>query len=523
MTSTERSIHRWAPLALAGLAVLLALVATSKGPGLTDDSVNYLSTGINVAEGRGWRMLADQPITIFPPGVPAVVALGEAVGIEGQLTLRLVSALSFGGIVVLGHLLLRRVTDQPTVCLGATALLAVSPALLGISTMAWSEPLFIVLVLLFLLALDTVLERRALRSHDIATLAALASLAFLVRYIGIALVVLAGLALLARLRPLDRATLVRIVVLGLACVPVPVAVMLRNHAADGTYLGQRIPSPDSVLDSGHRILVTLGEWAYPHAAPGSSVLAWLGAAVLAAMAVGAVAAVHAPGERTTVAVLLGFVLVYTAYLLAASLGTAFEPINSRYLSPVHVPLMALGSAAVAAALRRWPAGQAGRAAGVGLVVLGLLWGSASLDDVWTGASDGIGYNMEPVVDSELAAQAVRLTERDPDAVVYSNLPFALWAATRLQPVRWSPLAEGFRGAPIEGELDALVGRVACAPESSYFVRYRFGHRRAMNLEGVRTALDVKRVVVADDGAIFELRTRGDVTCQAPPPDATRPR
>lgn len=511
-------------LALGALAVALALVATWKGPGLTDDSVNYLSTAINVADGRGWRMLADQPLTIFPPGLPAIVAVGETLGVDGQTTLRLISAISFGGIVVLGHRLIRRAVPDPSVALGATALLAVSPALLGIAKMAWSEPLFIALVLAFLLHLDEVLHRRTLTHRDTVVLAALASLAFLIRYIGVALVVLGGLALLVRLRPLDRRNLGRIATFGLLCSMVLIATMLRNHAADGTYLGQRIPSPDSVADSAHRVLVTVGGWAYPLDGPSDSTLAWLGLIVLALLSSAAIAALRsATVDPTRVAVHVGLLIVYVAYLFAASLGTAFEPINSRYLSPVYVSLVVLGASGAAAIRRRWPRPAARWVTAVAAAALLALLAADTVDQVRTGATDGIGYNTDGYVSSDLAARALTLARDEGDAVFYSNLPFGLWSATRLQPVPWAPLAEGFRGAPIEGELEALVARVACAPDRSYLVRYRFGHPRAMSVQGIRQALDVRRVVVADDGAIFQLTLRGSVPCvgEAPSPVARR--
>lgn len=515
---------RWLVLGLAALAVTLALVATTNGPGLTDDSVNYLSTGANVADGRGWVMLADQPLTIFPPGVPALVAIGELAGVTGQTTLRLLSALSFGGIVLLGSALVRRATSRAGVVAGAAGILAVSPALLGITTMAWSEPPFIVLVLLFLLRLDDVVDRRSFTRADVLALSALSSLAFLARYIGVALVVLAGATLLRSIRPLDRRLVARVTAFGALSSLVPIAVMLRNHAADGTYLGKRIPSSDSVADSAHRLLVTLGEWANPLANPNSPTLAWLGVATVALLT-GAVALGwrRATTGHARLSMLLGYVTIYTAYLVVASLGTAFEPINSRYLSPVFVPLVVVGAIGASAILERWPSPTTRRGVLSASVALMLLFGAGTVEDVRRGARDGIGYNVNGIVGSDLAARALHLAETDRETVLYSNLPFGLWAATRLQPVQWSPLSEGFRGAPIQGELESLVARVACAPDRSYLVRYRYGHRRAMNTEGIREALNVKRVIVADDGAIFQLTNRGEVPCEISPPAPSRRR
>jgi hypothetical protein len=229
------------------------------------------------------------------------------------------------------------------------------------------------------------------------------------------------------------------------------------------------------------------------------------------------------GRRTRLLSCAGFVAIYTAYLVAASLGTAFEPINSRYLSPVYVPLVVIAAAGLATVLQTTAHPMWRRIIGAAPAALLALQLVITADDARTGAVDGIGYNASGYVDSDLAAEAAQLVEGTDDTVLYSNLPFGLWAATRLQPIRWAPLDEGFRGAPIEGELDALAARVACAPTSSYLVRYRYGHPRVASLEQIRTAVDVRRVVVADDGAIFQLTPAAPAPCTDPAPRPTHRR
>jgi hypothetical protein len=512
------------------VAMALAVGATWQGPGLTDDSINYLSTGINVAGSRGWVMLADQPLTIFPPGLPAIMAFGEAIGIGAETTIRIVSVVSFGAIVVLGRRLLDRVVAHHGVVVGATVLLAVSPVLLGVAKMAWSEPPFIALSLVFLLVLGRVLERGSLTLRDVVVLSLVGSGAFLLRYIGVALVVLAGIALLCVVRPLDRRALGRIALFGALSAIVPVACILRNHAVDGTLLGKRIPSPDSLGDSVYRVAVTLGEWLDPLSDPAPRVLAALGVVTALLVVVALVVALRAgrggapdavgavdQGQRRQLLSCAGYVLIYLAYLVAASLGTAFEPINSRYLSPVLVPVVVIASAGLAAVLARTePAGWRRAIAAVPVLLIGLQL-VASVDEAHRGAVDGIGYTTSGWADSDLASQAQRLVEQTDGAVIYSNQPFGLWAATRLQPVRWGPFRVGFRGAPVSGELEAVAAQVACAPESTFLVRYRYGSPRVLSNEAIRAAVDVQRVAVAEDGAIFQLTPKEPAPCTADPP------
>ena len=63
-------------VALAVLAGVATWVATRHGPGLSPDSVTYLSAARNLAAGRGYVDLTGQANTTFAPGYPAVLAAG---------------------------------------------------------------------------------------------------------------------------------------------------------------------------------------------------------------------------------------------------------------------------------------------------------------------------------------------------------------------------------------------------------------------------------------------------------------
>lgn len=525
MTTTRRD-----DLGLAlcsAVAMALATIATWRGPGLSVDSVGYLSTGINIARGRGWVMLADQPLTIFPPGLPLLAALGEAVGIGADTALRLVSILSVGGVVALGGVLLRRATPHRGVALWATGLLGVSPVLLGISQMVWSEPPFIAVVLAFLLALGGVVERRELRARDVVALSALCWVAFLLRYIGLSLVATGIVVLVGTLWPLGRTSLLRIGAFVALSGLAPIAVAIRNHSADGTWFGNRLPSHDSLVEVAGRTAATFGEWLVPVSGSGRLPLAVLGGAgtVLLLIGLGAMlratpdAGPDAEPERRRRAVLAcsaSFAFVYVVYLTGAALSTSFEPTNSRYLSPVLVPAVVVAAAGAAHGLRG--ASRAGRTLAAMAAVVALVGHLAvAVDDARDGAANGIGFNRTTVRQSALSAATLELLHRSPAAVVYSNDPNALWGATRVQPIRWEPRLVGFRGAPLHGELERFVEEVRCASNDVYLVLFLTSTARVVPLAELREVLQVERVAAAPDGAIFSIDApAGGRACQGPP-------
>ena len=142
--------------------MLLVAIATWQGPGTSADSILYLSSGISLAHGHGLVTLAGSSLTLFPPGLPFLAALGEWIGVGAEAMLRLVSIVSIGAIVALGSVMLMRIILNRTIAISATVLLAVSQVLFGVSKMAWSEPPFIAVTLVLLLVLGGVWERRAI-------------------------------------------------------------------------------------------------------------------------------------------------------------------------------------------------------------------------------------------------------------------------------------------------------------------------------------------------------------------------
>ena len=248
----------------AAVAVALDLLATARGPGLSPDSVEYLSAGVGLAEGRGLQMLNGNAWTLFPPGLPVVVASGDVVGLSAETSVRLFTAACFAVMPVLTYLLLRKLVQSPALRVGGTVLVAVSPAMLNVSSMAWSEAPFIVVTLLFALVAGGIWERGTLTLRDAAVLVVLCWLAFALRYAGVALIVAGVVAFVLCLEPKRRPrTLAHVGGFAVAAAAFPVAWMLRNHAADGNFLGPRAASPDSVVDVVRSLVKTTGGWLLP--------------------------------------------------------------------------------------------------------------------------------------------------------------------------------------------------------------------------------------------------------------------
>src|SRR5262249_54782558 len=159
------------------------------------------------------------------------------------------------------------------------------------------------------------------------SLAVLGWLAFLLRYAGASLIIIGAVTLLLALRPLDRRVLARVVAFCALAVSVPILWMLRNHAADGTFLGPRSASPDSLWDVAQRTAAVIGQWIvpWPDLSQGAHAIVGL---VAVALLVVALTRIDWPSERAAAAVLVCcsiFIPIYVGWLTVSSLTTAIDP------------------------------------------------------------------------------------------------------------------------------------------------------------------------------------------------------
>ena len=225
---------------------------------------------------------------------------------------------------------------------------------LRVSGMVWSEPLFVVVVLGLLIALE-----EWMRSPRLGVLAAAVGLSwcgFLLRYSGIALAgVCLTVASLVWLRQRGlRGSIGRIALLAGALAVVPVAWALRNIAEGSGAFGDRASSTRGVLTNLRHTIETISSWVVPGGAPVALRVVALAAVVLAASALAwyriraaadRPAAPSSPDTAGPVQASLLPIIVYVVIYLIVEIGsssvTNVNRLDERLLYPVFVPILVL--------------------------------------------------------------------------------------------------------------------------------------------------------------------------------------
>ncbi len=322
------------------LGCALILVATSRyGIGLSADSVTYLAGTHNILNGHGYVNFDGEPVLAFPPLFSTTIAILSAGVLDPASVARFLNALCFGVLVFLAaHWLFRHLHSDFLAFLGATSVLF-SAALIGISTYAWSEPLFVVLTMLLLLQFDRADFTVSLAPWILTGV--FASLAILDRYAGIILVVTGAILLAIKSRN-SIVFLVRHFLVFLSIAMLPISLWFyRNYEISSTITGYRVASARTFFQSSHEMIKVLSVWFLPRLIPlHFRVLLIILFIILFLLIIFAVFRINiAAVNITEIIPFLLFTLIYTLFMIYTTSTTALSEIDDRYMSPIFAPFI----------------------------------------------------------------------------------------------------------------------------------------------------------------------------------------
>ena len=331
--------HWDALLAAIAACISIYYLTAYSGIGLSPDSIAYSSAAINLKNGVGLLDYNQLPLVEFPAGYPLFLAVLSL--ISGLTPIALAPVLNAGLYIVLilltSEILHGMEGITRTYRAAIFLMLACSPCLWEVYGMLWSETLFLVWVLVFILQ-----WKRYVQVHDYTNLLFLAiivGLAFLTRIAGISLLA-TGFALILFDGQINGIKKIKQLSLFSFIGIIPLAINLyRNHLVTGTAAGVREKALRSLgqnlMDSGW----VLGTWL-----PFIGENGFAGAMVLLAMLLLVMALLlfrvfqQQYYHRTSTAVMASF-LVYAIFILGISSVSRFETLSSRLLSPMYLPLL----------------------------------------------------------------------------------------------------------------------------------------------------------------------------------------
>ena len=338
-------------ISLAGL--VLYLVATRFGPGITSDSMAYLAAAETWLTGVGLGRLSGpdgfKPMTHFPPLFPLLIAGGQLLGTSGIQAARWINAVFHGGTILLVGLVVLQLSRSPWASILGAVTLLLSPVIFNVNSKVMSEPAYLFLGLLGLWFLSRwQVEGRRWR----LVLAGISiGLAYLTRYAGMSLVMSALACLFLTRDRTMRSKVKASVVFLLVSLPSILVWMARNAAWTGSATNRRWiwhPPPPSYFGASLRLVwswvSTLGFGSHRRDAYAGLVL--LAAALGVIIWVLWESRKRDPGSftKSTKDLLLHPVVLYAPIYLGLILISRFfmdatTPLDNRIASPIYVALV----------------------------------------------------------------------------------------------------------------------------------------------------------------------------------------
>jgi len=159
--------------------MILVVISTRSGMGISWDSTDYMAVGRNMASGIGTLDVVGLPMTVRPPGISSLICVGDWLDLMPSASFVLINTVSAGVSTFFAMLILKKANIRTPIAISALAIIAFSPSLLNMYSMAWSEPVFIALVMV---ALWISLSPRSITVH--AILGILFTSMFFIRYVG---------------------------------------------------------------------------------------------------------------------------------------------------------------------------------------------------------------------------------------------------------------------------------------------------------------------------------------------------
>lgn len=349
----------WA-VGLASCSAVLALVSNRSGVGWSWDSTDYVAVGTNIANGRGLLDVTGLPMTVRPPGLSALIAIGISVGLSADLFLLLLNATCAFIVVIVTYALSKRTLTEQALINATTAFVAFSPALLWQYSMAWSEPPFIAVLLI---AMFVSVQKMSYTKAFLMPL--LMTALFFIRYVGpvfaVALTITSFFVNRKQLGFIKSATINSV---GFLISFIPCWLWLaRNKRIDGTLTGARAPGGGSLFDPLKTLTGTLGTWVLAKPFEGGIYMSWSDYPASAKFAgslvviiivtltliIGVKKLKVARQNENNSDVLLVCVAVVISYICFSAyrfVHWELGPLDNRMMIPIYVPIIVLIAIAI---------------------------------------------------------------------------------------------------------------------------------------------------------------------------------
>lgn len=336
-------LRHWdAMLASAVGCIWIAFYTSKGGIGISPDSVAYLSTANHFAGSFRFSDYNNLPLVNFPLGYPFL--LGAIKMVSGANLLILAPCLNAfllaSALYAVSFLLTECGIQSGGFRLLILLFILSNPGVLEVYSMLWSETVFLVLGLFFVIAFMHYLKTNSLSWLLWAAL--IVSFTGMVRYVGVTWIITGGILILFNARFNWQLKLKHALFFGITGSSLPLLNTLRNYWVTDTIAGVRQSSLKSFTSNLEDFLNVLGYWFPLGNAENQSLLIIFGTLLLLLIIVLlGFRFIQQQFYNSPVTIISLFTLVYGGFMLFIASVSRFETLSSRLLIPLYIPILIL--------------------------------------------------------------------------------------------------------------------------------------------------------------------------------------
>ncbi|BAV07882.1 4-amino-4-deoxy-L-arabinose transferase [Filimonas lacunae] len=304
--------------------------------GVSPDSVVYTSVARNIYYHHVLEAYNHMPLVDFPVFYPIFLSFTMFLShLDPVVSGGVINGILFGLLIYMCGHIMKQIMRSRMVKWALFCGLLISPALLDIYTMLWSETLFIVLTFVFFLLTAWYFKRPAL--FPLLCMAICAGLSCITRYAGVTLIGTG--CLLIFFHPVYRMKkkLPHSIIFGLVSTSFLIANLVRNALITGTLTGNREKSLTSFWANMHLYGEVLCYWLpflKGHETP-ATFLAFASLVLTIFVLVWRIRTNYNHDSYQNIAMVFG--TVYILFIVLSASISRYEPINNRLLSPAYAP------------------------------------------------------------------------------------------------------------------------------------------------------------------------------------------
>ena len=337
-THSQSFLRKHLDSIIAGVLGFLVLLFITKGKvDLTTDSIVYIHAARSIFCCHEFTQVNGSPLVDFPFFYPFFLGLVQFLThIDIVRAGPYLNALLFGLLLFFSGYLLGLIRPENRIYKWVTLLLILcSPSLLQVYKALWSETLFIIEVLVFL-----ILFYKYSRHHSIKSLTwviLITAVACITRYAAISLIISGSLLLLLDKELAWRKKLIHGTLFTIGGISLMAINMIRNYLVQDTASGVRQKGITSFSTNLEYYGKVIAGWL-----PGmkSQSGLFLGIAIIVIISLLIIFSIqYKRSVYSITGILAFFILSYSLFFLTISTLLNFEQIDNRFLSPFYIPFL----------------------------------------------------------------------------------------------------------------------------------------------------------------------------------------